>query len=372
MQRRKELIVFLLYLFFLGGLCLRWLSTPYYNWDLLIYVAAVYSIDEDDDSIVHEKTYETVKNYVPDSVYSKLIQGEFRTKAKEDSEIFLPCINFAKSRPLYIALIYFLTQFNVNIVFATFLISSLSVFAMCIILFRWLIKYYGSIHSFIFSGVIILLINFKELARLSTADGLSALSILVSFYFFIVKKNRIVFFLFLLLSIFSRIDNIIFSVISVLFFYYLKERGYTITKFQLISFIVCSVSFFILTFSFLIHNPVDFFYEVIFGSFLTKGHFINYFYQLVYAIIELFKYPATSFVIFILVLTNIFSENSKNKFFLWFMYLNTFTILTKILIFPHVEIRFFIIHYLLVTILFVIMLREILPQDRKSEMVDLN
>jgi hypothetical protein len=371
-QRRKELIVFLLYLFFLGGLCLRWLSTPYYNWDLLIYVASVHSIEEDDVSIVHKETYETVKNYVPDSVYSKLIQGEFRTKAKEDSEFFTHNVNLAKSRPLYIGLIYLLTKFNVNSVFAILLISSLSVFLMGIIVFAWIIKYYGSIYSFILSAAIVLIINFKELARLSTADGLSALFLLLAFYFFIEKKNRMVFFLFLLLGILSRVDNIIFSVISVLFFYFLKESGYTLTNSQAISFIVYSISSFILTFLLFIHNPLRLFNEVLFCNSSTEGNFINYIHQFSYAVIEIFRYPLTQFIMFVLFLAIIIFRSLKSKFLLWLIFLNIFTILIKILVFPHFEIRFFIIHCLLVTILFVIMLREILPQDRKSEMVDLN
>ncbi len=200
------------------------LSAPSYNWDMIGYVGSVKILEIQDKETLHSTTYEGLKDYAPSSNYNELTSGEYRDVLSKDPEAYYQQLPYYQIRVIYIALILLFTTLGINIFLATHLISALSaVIGLWIIFFtfRPIIKKKLMYTLPIFG----LSLGLLDIARLSSPDGLTFLTVCIIAYFLIRSKWAI--FIILPLSILVRTDLIIFVfLISVYLFFYRKDWRY--------------------------------------------------------------------------------------------------------------------------------------------------
>ncbi|HET9745829.1 MAG TPA: hypothetical protein VFP97_08960, partial [Chitinophagaceae bacterium] len=110
--------------------------------------------------------------------------------------------------------------------------------------FHWLSRYLGAPLSLIGTSLLMYSTFITAIARLSTPDLLSAVFLILGFYFILEKKNLLWMFIFFLLSILARADNIITCFFIITFLCFSKKwKAISRKQFLLMAtgFIVCYV-----------------------------------------------------------------------------------------------------------------------------------
>ncbi|MFL5773175.1 MAG: ArnT family glycosyltransferase [Flavisolibacter sp.] len=214
-----------LYLFFF--LCLLPIGFhiykhPDYNFDMLGYMALVVRMDQTTAvDQVHNITYSNAKQNIPEEEYKKLTTTPpFRQKFASDPVEFQKLLPIYIVKPLYLWMCYLFYKAGASLTIATVLPSLLSFFLIGIFLFHWLKKYLQPVVAFLGALLIMYSSFVTNVARLSTPDCLSAFFLFVAAYYVLERRHMILMFLFFLLSILTRVDNLIicFFVISFLSF----------------------------------------------------------------------------------------------------------------------------------------------------------
>jgi hypothetical protein len=219
---------YLLFLILILVISINAVYKPTYNWDMIGYIGAVYSINETNVQKIHDKTYTAVKLTVPDSVYKNLTGNEpLRIKAHTDPVYFNSLLNFYKIKPLYVWLIYLLQTAGFNIVFATVIPSFFSYFLLMIVLYNWISRLLPVYQTLAVSSIIAVIRPISELAKFSTPDLLSSLILLYALYLLAIKKDDLINMPILFaLSVLSRPDNLVFwFMLLITFFMTNKNSG---------------------------------------------------------------------------------------------------------------------------------------------------
>ncbi len=203
-------------------------KNPYYNWDLLAYTAASYSVEEHDPAALHAKSYETVRKEIPDSNYRLLVSAEnpYRRETASNPMFFIGQIPLYRIRPLYVAVIYGLGKLGISAVEATRAISIVSAAVIILLVGAWVARQgpAGSVAgclTLVAAGVF-------EGARLSTPDALSAAIVLAAFYLLVKgfsKASRAL----LLVSLLTRPDNLLLLAIWSTYACFIT-RGFSISR----------------------------------------------------------------------------------------------------------------------------------------------
>lgn len=178
---------------------------------MLAYMALAVSVDHHDPGFAHDTVYRIAKQQLPTAVYGQLADGglDFRKRMLEDPVEFQSKMPFYVVKPLYTRMVYYLYKAGVPLIPATVLPSVIFYFMIAVLLVFWMIRW---LHFFLALGVsclIMLSAPMWELVRTSSPDCLSAFLLLCALFFMIERKSSLVAFLFLLLSVFARLDNII-------------------------------------------------------------------------------------------------------------------------------------------------------------------
>ncbi|MFI5186239.1 MAG: hypothetical protein ACHQF0_05910 [Chitinophagales bacterium] len=225
MKFKSRFFSFLLYPAFL--ICLLPVAIftykhPQYNFDMLGYIALVVRMDQTRDlDEVHAITYGKVKEIIPAEEYRKLTEGlSFRKKFAANPVEFNKLLPVYIVKPLYVWMCYLFYKGGFSLPAATVMPSITAYLIIGLFLFFWLCNYLKKGVAFVGSLLIMFSLFAVNIAGLSTPDSLSALFLFVSVYFIVEKKNLLLMFLFFLLSIFTRVDNVItcFFIISFLTF----------------------------------------------------------------------------------------------------------------------------------------------------------
>ena len=220
-NRLFSFLSYLTFLFFLLPVAFFTYKHPAYNFDMLGYMALVIGINTHDLKEVHATTYEKAKQCIPADEYRRLTESPpFRKRMANDPLQFERILPIYSVKPLYIGMCWLFYQWGFSLVASTVIPSIISYLLMGVFLFSWLKRYLQPLTAFL-SGLLIMHSMFAvAIAGHSTPDCLSALFLFVSFYFILERRNVTLMFLFFLLSIFTRADNVItcFFIISFLTF----------------------------------------------------------------------------------------------------------------------------------------------------------
>lgn len=225
--RKKPVIALkysILFVYCLSILCAAvWsLKKPAYNWDMLPYMGIILSYDQSDVKIIHRETYAIARDQIPTVYYKRLIDSSnaYRNTMAKNPAFFYSQFPFYIVKPLYTRAAYLFFRTGISLPMSTILPSVIAYFFTGLLLFSWIKKYWNDLYACIASLLIMLSPPLLTVAGLSTPDALSGLLLFTAAYFLTEKRSVVVTFIFLLLAIFSRLDNIIPAVffMSVIFF----------------------------------------------------------------------------------------------------------------------------------------------------------
>jgi hypothetical protein len=195
---------------------------PAYNWDMLGYMALIVKMSGSENiDEIHSITYNTAKQEIPARDYDNLTGSVpiRRTRFQNSSE-FNAVLPLYAVKPLYIWLSFAFYKAGFSLPISTVLPSMLGYLLIGLLVFHWISKQHKQVLSFL-SALLIMSFPFMiEAARLSTPDSISAFLLLSAFYFVLEKASVSGMFFFLALSVLARIDNVVicFALISFLFF----------------------------------------------------------------------------------------------------------------------------------------------------------
>ncbi len=223
----KNLILVILFISFTTFISIYSIIKADYNWDIIGYIGSVYSLENSDTNSVHQKTYESIKNALTEDNFKRLTTNN---KYREDLTICAKCfyqtLPFYKIKPLYILLIYLFHKLNINIVLSPLLISAIFYFLSCIIIYVWLTKIFNNIiFIFFIAGFFNIMPYLLNSASNSTPDSLSGFIVLLALYFLVLKRSLYLFLSLMIISIFTRPDNILFFAILTGILLFNKEFG---------------------------------------------------------------------------------------------------------------------------------------------------
>ncbi|MFC0773518.1 hypothetical protein [Terrimonas alba] len=347
---------------------------PLYNWDMLGYIALVIQKTHKDVNEIHQKTYSSVKEVVPETNYTLQIAGNERRKrwAAYPNE-FYSILPFYAIKPAYVELVNLAYKMGCSLPIATVLPSILAYILIGFLVFYWLAKYL----KFLFAFLVSLFIMYSEplisLARLSTPDALSALLLLFSFYFIIERPSLKWIFFSMALSIFTRLDNII-PCVCILSFLFLSKNWQN--KMQLKSYIIMLSAFIVFYFGITTATLKPFGWNVFYYptfirhvnlSGIEYSHFsLAGYLELLYSrlITSLLHFNVPLFLLFLLFL--LLPSDSRFRKFTFAQQLSLLLgvlILLKFILFPDLSDRFNISYYLVFIILFAKRYKNLLSME---------
>jgi len=361
MIRSKNNLFKSLYFIAIAMAAIYCFKRPLYNWDLLPYTYLVLKIDHHNSEEAFHLTYKLAKENIPPKEYKALTDSSniYRYTLSHDPETFDAQLPFYVVKPLYTGLIYLFYKSGVPLIQATLLPSLISYLLIGFLLFHWLGIYLRSSISFIIAFLMMISSPLVEVAKLSSPDCLSAFLLLFSFYFILKKPVLRAALLFMLLSVFARLDNIItcLGLIGVIYASKKWEKIISTGNFLLITMtFICSyflVSFFAYQYgwSILFYND---FADHLHPANGSKEHFSTLSYlRLMYEHI-LSGINHSYLVIFLALIFLNFNENlnlknlSFEKAFLLFILSILFI---RLILYPDVSDRFYIPFYLIIVIL---------------------
>jgi hypothetical protein len=336
---------------------------PAYNFDMLGYMAHVIRLDQAADiDEVHRITYSHARQTIPAEEYIKLTSiPSFREKFATDPSQFKKLLPIYVVKPLYIWMSWLFYKAGFSLPAATVMPSIISYLIIGLFLLYWLKKHLKPGIAFLGGLLIMFSVFTVGVAGLSTPDCLSALFLFLSAYFILEKRNLALMFFFFLLSIFTRVDNIItcFFIISFLTF---SEKWKRINKtryFLMLAILaiayVCIIFpvtqfgwsiFYYSQYAKHIDFSKDFEQSVSLSSYLTLVHS-----KLVTALVS------THFTFFLflglLIIGNAGISFRKFTFDQSFLLLLVFVIFFRFLLLPDLSDRFYIGFYLVIIMLLV-------------------
>jgi hypothetical protein len=240
----------IIYCFMLVFVTAYSLKKPAYNWDALPYMGIVLSYDNIDPNTVHSQVYSIAKDQMPTVFYNRLVDpaNPYRNNAAQSTAFFQSQLPFYVVKPLYTGAAWLFYKAGVSLVMSTVWPSAIAYFLTGLLLFLWLKKYWDHLYACIASLLIMLSPPMLTVAGLSTPDAFSGFLLFTAVYFITEYKSVFAVFVFLLLAVFARLDNIIPAVcfLSVIFFTNKWERKISAAK-KIILFSVLLLACFIVS-----------------------------------------------------------------------------------------------------------------------------
>lgn len=210
-------------------------AKPAYNWDLIGYVATAISYTENSPEVIHSKTYETVKQVVPQETFSLLTDLDpqvdrmsqrfsptdlihrahalrttsYRAAIATTPTFLVQQIPLYSVKPIYPALMWTLNAAGVDLVTASVIISKASYFGIGILIFVWLSAYLSPLLSFGGAALLSSVVYLVRLSINSSPDALSSLFILAAMYLLVERKHAKGALVLLVISVGVRPDNIL-------------------------------------------------------------------------------------------------------------------------------------------------------------------
>jgi len=365
MRFKNRLFSFLSYLAFL--LCLIPIAIftykhPAYNFDMLGYMALIIRMETHDLNKVHATTYEKARQDIPGDEYRKLTDAlPFRKKMASDPLQFEKILPIYSVKPLYIGLCWISYKWGFSLVTSTVIPSIISYLIIGLFLLFWLKKYLQPIVAFLSALLIMCSMFVVGIAGHSTPDCLSTLFLFVSIFFILEKQNIPLMFLFFLLSVFTRADNVITCFFIVSFLAFNKKwrminlRQYLLmTTILAIAYVLAILP--VTQFGWSIFYYPQYAKHIDFSRDFNQAVTFSSYIQLVYSkLVTAMVSTQFTFFMFVSLLTlgNPFSSWRKFTFDQAFLLLLLFIIFFRFLLLPDLSDRFYFGFYLVFVILLV-------------------
>lgn len=185
---------------------------PFYNWDVIGYVASAYEFSGLSGEALRDATYDDIRNIVPPDLFLSLTAESrvYRSTVYEDASALQQQLPFYRIRYAYVWTTYALGQLTGSFSQATALISAAAGFLIVFVsgIFFWRAQ---STIAFFFAPPAVAVGGVITISRLSTADAISALAAISLFAAIQSKRHLAAALLIALLPIF-RTDYLILSV----------------------------------------------------------------------------------------------------------------------------------------------------------------
>lgn len=334
-----------------------------YNWDILPYMAVILQYDGNTNiEKIHSEVYRIAKQSVSKTVFDKLVDSTsaYRKSVFANPAEFSQQLPFYVVKPLYTRLGYIFYKCGISLPKATTLPSVIAFFLISLLVFFWNQKYLPRISAFIFSSILMLTSFMLEAVKLSTPDLLSALLLISGIYSYVEKKHFNLAALFLLLSIFARLDNVIPVAIITLVIIYIENRTGSMPVWKYILFIVLVLASYLLV-SWQAHKfGWSIFYYPDFASHLNPYYDIHrpfslsgYFDLLKSQLMTGLYYSSLMIFVFLGYLLTCFSKkNDEKKIPIDFFFTIAFlvTIFIRFILQPVIADRFYVTYYLVISI----------------------
>ena len=195
-----------LFIFYTG------VTKPYYNWDVIGYVASAYELSGLSGEALRDSTYEDIRSAVPHPGYFLALTDEnlvYQSTVYEDPSALQQHLPFYKIRYVYVWATYALGQLIESFAQATVLISATAGF-LIVLTSGILFWNAGSVVAFLFVSPAVFFAGAAKLSRLSTPDAITALAAVFLCALILARKHIAAAFLIALLPIF-RTDYLIFA-----------------------------------------------------------------------------------------------------------------------------------------------------------------
>ncbi|HMH34176.1 MAG TPA: hypothetical protein VK543_14160 [Puia sp.] len=190
---------------------------PGHNGDMPFYIASVIEKERGPQKDVLQKTKEVLEKELP--------AAEFVKHVKRIDEAPGNILDFYHIKPLYITMVAGLHQLGFSYIVSTLLPSIIAYFFLGILTFAWASRTLPPVQGFLVSALLMLIYPAVILVRLSTPDALSNLIILAILYLIYFEKNKWLVLALLFISLWVRMDNIVFLLVILTGLRYWPEQG---------------------------------------------------------------------------------------------------------------------------------------------------
>ena len=192
---------------------------PYFNWDIVGYVASAYAADGLQGAHLSQATYQDLRNATSPSTYYQLTQVDaprgYRDRVFQDPQALQQQLPFYSVRVAYVGLMRLLNRQGVDLARASYLISA--VFAAASLLVAWpLARSLGV--DLLWVPFVGLAAGLDMLARLSTPDALACFAMLLTAWMFL-RGHRLRYLLAMILPA-VRTDLVMLSVLMLVYDYW--------------------------------------------------------------------------------------------------------------------------------------------------------
>lgn len=341
----------------------------YYNTDMEAYMGLIYKTEYPDMKIeeIHQKVYDELKEKNPhfagldpvNPTVEEVAEGEstyYKTIA-ENPKAYEEELQLFAVKPFYNFINWCFFKIGVSASASTFLISIISYALILILIFSFLIKILKNYTlAFIITFLFSLFKPLLESSRHASADSLSCLLLLLSFYVFSIKKNFFAASIFAMLCILTRPEYFIFYSFLYGFIYLYRASLQIKTRTLLISYGYLFLSFFLIQF----FNQVS--WSVLFMNQFTKVqiypvshpdpfHFTDYLQFIKSNIMLEFNasyFPILLLFIVIILANNFYLKSKKNQAQVLFFAIIYGTVFLRFLVFPSLVHRMMLGFYLLI------------------------
>lgn len=265
-RKKNKIISMIIFLIVSIGLLLIKGFSPQYNWDMLGYTAIMYQWDGNSPEEVHEKTYNLVRESVPDEAYKNLTDiAQYQRSNAEDYEIFDSQLPFYKIRPLYNAVNYLAFKSGIPFIPFTYWFAIVCYLAQFLILIYWLNRIIRPYASLILSLILFGVLYYTKVMFFSTPDSFAGLLMFGAIFLTVHKENLFPALILLFLAQLARNDVIVYSIIFIAVYLYLfKIRRREALKISIAFSVMSLGAFFIINkMSGAYSYPVTFFHSFV-------------------------------------------------------------------------------------------------------------
>ncbi len=366
--KNKTIIWFIVFVLLLLVNSIVIFRNPWYDWDIICYTWLVKNIDNPNIVEVHKDTFKEINDKLDDERYAILKQANhYRLEVYNNYETFKDQFPFYNIKFIYTYTIYFIHKITwftvVNSIVITSIISYLLIWVLLYILFLKEIR-----KTVLFVFPLYLFMSFWQMIvwwRSTTPDMLWVLFLLI-WTMFILRKNIILWLTILVISLWTRTDNIIFIVFLLWYLKFFANDDYKISW---------KSFFFFWIISFLFYKWINAYFENFWYHKLFYHSFIDQIYHPAKDIVfltpmeyfEVFKNklrvlitldanrPDSFFFLYILIwIIVIIWARLKwiwlKNIYIWLIYLSIVSLTVRFILFPNIQERYFIFYFLIIFI----------------------
>ena len=318
------------------------------------------SLAEKNIDSIHAQTYRALQLELPAKDFQTLTgSSEYRRKSFSDAAFFHEQLKLYLVKPLYVGVVFLLWKTGFSLSLGTLIPSLFSTICIGLFIFFWMQKKMKPMHAGILNTLIMLSPPFWDVARYATPDALGGLLVLIAFYFLVERKNFTAFSVLMIAGMLIRIDLALLFLLTIIWLMFPGRKFLSLANGVLITSatVVVVIAVVELLFAGNKGESLTAFYN--FGMDNTDA-LSNYFRKFTGLFPQL-RY--TFFTVFLavpmmtLLFTRTLSEWKTNFNVQVILLLFSYTV-TRLVLFPSLEDRFFIAEYLIQVIVSVRCWRE--------------